>query len=109
ATFTTEGGDHVAWLISAGPVTAVPLLCFGVAARRIPLTMLGLLQYLTPTLQFLCGVLVVGETLSPARWGGVILVGCGLAVLSVGAVRKRNPISRDQLEQDRSDPAPSIV
>jgi chloramphenicol-sensitive protein RarD len=89
ATFTTEGPDHVAWLVSAGPVTAVPLLCFAVAARRIPLTMLGLLQYLTPTLQFLCGVLVFGEHLSAARWAGVIMVWAALGVLSGDALRQR--------------------
>lgn len=104
ATFTSEGPSHVAWLISAGPVTAVPLLCFAVAARRIPLTMLGLLQYLTPTLQFLCGILVFHETLSASRWFGVILVWCALGVLSADAL-----LTRNQVRRDRVDPVSSIA
>ena len=54
-------------LASLGVVTAVPLLLFGAAASRIPLSLLGLLQYLTPTLQLLCGVVVLHEGLPPER------------------------------------------
>ena len=67
-TFTTHGGWHVAALVSAGVVTAVPLLLFNSAARRLPLSMIGLLQYLTPVLQFLTGVLLLHEHMPPARW-----------------------------------------
>ncbi len=104
ATFTSEGPAHVAWLVSAGPVTAVPLLCFAVAARRIPLTLLGLLQYLTPTLQFLCGVVVFDETLSATRWVGVVLVWCALAVLSTDALANRGHTRRDPDQLDPLDP-----
>ncbi len=79
-------------LVSLGVVTAVPLLLFAVAARRIPLTLLGLLQYLTPTGQLLCGVLVLDESLPPARLAGFVLVWIALAVLALdawGAVRRR--------------------
>jgi len=55
-TFTTEGPGHAALLIGAGVVTALPLMLFGAAAVRIRLSTLGLLQYMTPTLQLLCGV-----------------------------------------------------
>ena len=58
-------------LLGLGVVTAVPLVLFGTAARRIPLTMLGLLQYLTPTGQLLCGVLVLHEPLPPERLAGL--------------------------------------
>src|SRR5215210_4646973 len=54
-TFTTEGAGHAALLVASGIFTAVPLVLFGVAAIRIPLTTLGLLQYLAPTIQFLIG------------------------------------------------------
>lgn len=79
-------------LVSLGVVTAVPLLLFGVAARRIPLTLLGLLQYLTPTLQLLCGVLVLDEGLPAPRLAGFVLVWAALAVLAadaVGTARRR--------------------
>ena len=60
-TFTTEGAGHAALLALGGVFTAVPLMLFGAAAIRIPLTTLGLIQYLAPTLQFAIGVLVYSE------------------------------------------------
>ena len=76
-------------LVGLGVVTAVPLLLFGTAARRIPLTLLGLLQYLTPTLQLICGVAVFHEPLPPARLAGFVLVWVALAVLAADAVGER--------------------
>lgn len=76
-----------ALLLSLGVITAAPLVLFGVAATRIPLTLLGLLQYLTPTLQLLCGVVVLHEPLPPDRLAGFVLVWIALAVLGVDAVR----------------------
>jgi chloramphenicol-sensitive protein RarD len=76
-------------LISLGVVTAVPLLLFGTAARRIPLSLLGLLQYLTPTLQLLCGVVVFHEPMPPARLAGFVLVWVALAVLAADALGAR--------------------
>jgi chloramphenicol-sensitive protein RarD len=76
-------------LAGLGIVTAVPLLLFASAARRIPLSMLGLLQYLTPTGQLLCGVLVLGEALPPARLAGFSLVWIALVVLATDAVAAR--------------------
>lgn len=77
-----------ALLLSLGVVTAVPLLLFAVAATRIPLTLLGLLQYLTPTLQLLCGVLVLDEAMPPSRLAGFVLVWIGLVVLAADAVAR---------------------
>jgi chloramphenicol-sensitive protein RarD len=74
-------------LVSLGVITAVPLLLFGAAASRIPLSLLGLLQYLTPTLQLLCGVVVLGEPLPADRVLGFVLVWCALVVLGADAVR----------------------
>jgi chloramphenicol-sensitive protein RarD len=76
-------------LVSLGVVTAVPLLLFGTAARRIPLSLLGLLQYLTPTLQLMCGVLVFHEPMPPARLAGFVLVWVALAVLGADALGER--------------------
>jgi chloramphenicol-sensitive protein RarD len=88
-TLTGHGVTHVALLISAGPVTAVPLLLYGAAARRIPLTTLGTLMYLTPTLQFLWGVLVVGEAMPAERWVGFGLVWLALVIFTVDLLRPR--------------------
>lgn len=74
-------------LVALGVVTAVPLLLFGAAATRIPLSLLGLLQYLTPTLQLLCGVVVFGEPMGGVRLAGFVLVWLALAFLAADAVR----------------------
>jgi chloramphenicol-sensitive protein RarD len=76
-----------ALLASLGVITAAPLVLFGVAARRIPLSMLGLLQYLTPTGQLLCGVVVLHEPLPPERLAGFVLVWVALMVLTADALR----------------------
>ncbi len=86
--FGSQGGGNMALLLLTGPVTAVPLVLFGTAARRIPLTWVGLLQYLTPVGQFLCGVLVFHESVPPARLAGFSLVWAALVVLAVDAVRQ---------------------
>ncbi|MCE0762644.1 EamA family transporter RarD [Pseudonocardia kujensis] len=86
-TFTSLGGFHAAMMVLAGPVTALPLLLYGAAARLIPLTTLGTLMYLTPTMQFLYGVLVNGEAMPLSRWIGFGLVWIALAVFTVDLVR----------------------
>ncbi len=78
----------------AGVVTAVPLLLFAAAARRVPLTVIGLTQYLTPLIQFLIGVLLLGEAMPTARLIGFILVWVALIILTIdvfrNSVRGRN-------------------
>lgn len=85
--FGTEGAGISLLLVSAGVVTVVPLVLFGAAARLVPLSMLGLMQYLTPTLQFLCGVVVFHESVTAARWVGFSLVWLALCVLTGDMVR----------------------
>jgi chloramphenicol-sensitive protein RarD len=85
AAFLHGSAGRSALLFSLGVVTAVPLLLFAVAAQRIPLTVLGLLQYLTPTLQLLCGVVVLGEELTASRLAGFALVWVALIVLATDA------------------------
>lgn len=87
ATFSGVGPRHTAALVALGVVTAVPLLMFGGAARRLPLSVIGLLQYLTPTMQFVIAVLVFGEEMPPARWAGFALVWVALVLLSVDGLR----------------------
>lgn len=82
-----HGGAHMAALAGTGVVTAVPLLLFGAAARRLPLSVVGLLQYAAPTMQFLVGVLVFHEEMPPARWAGFALVWVALVVLTTDGLR----------------------
>ena len=84
---TSGDATTVVLLVLLGPVTALPLLAFGGAATRIPLSTLGLLQYLTPVIQFLIGVVVFGEAMSTSRWVGFILVWVSLAVITVDGLR----------------------
>lgn len=86
-TYTTEGVDHALLLAAAGPVTAVPLLLFSACVTRVPLTTVGMLQYLTPVLQFLIGWLIVGEAMPASRWIGFALVWTALVVLTWDALR----------------------
>ena len=85
--FGNDGWGTTALLATTGVVTATPLTLFAVAARRIPLSLLGLLQYLTPACQFLIGVLVFREDMPPERLAGFLLVWLALALLSADALR----------------------
>jgi chloramphenicol-sensitive protein RarD len=73
--------------VLAGVVTALPLLAFGAAAVRLPLTSIGLLQYLTPVVQFLLGVIVFSEQMSALSWVGFAVIWLALTVFSVDAFR----------------------
>jgi chloramphenicol-sensitive protein RarD len=81
---------HLLLLVSAGPVTALPLLFFAGAASRLPLSTMGLLQYVTPVMQFVIGVLLLREATSPALLFGFSLVWVALAILGFDGVRHRN-------------------
>lgn len=98
--FFGNGVGHSLLLMAAGPVTAAPLLLFGVAAQRIPLTTLGILQYLTPALQMVWGVAVMHEVMPPSRWAGFVLIWVALVVFTTDAlVRAR----RARSERSRPD------
>lgn len=86
AAFTNRSVGEDLLLVGLGMVTAVPLLLFGAAATRIPLSLLGLLQYLTPTLQLICGVVVFDEDMPPVRLAGFVLVWIALGLLAVDAI-----------------------
>ena len=87
-----SGSMEAAVLIGFGIMTAVPLILFGAAASRIPLSMIGFIQYLTPVLQFSAGYFILGEEMPPVRWIGFGLVWVSLVILTSDAFR-RKPIS----------------
>lgn len=86
-TFGTVGALHTVLLVLSGVATAVPLLLFAAAARRIPLSTVGLLQYLTPCMQLAIGVFVYGEPMPPVRLVGFVLVWAALAVFTGDSLR----------------------
>jgi len=77
------------WLVGLGPATTVPLLLFAFAARRISLTTLGLMQYLSPTIQFLLGLWLFNEPLTPNRLIGFTLIWTALVIYTADGVRAR--------------------
>jgi chloramphenicol-sensitive protein RarD len=81
-TLTDGSFGHVALLAGSGVVTAIPLMLFNTAATRTPLTIIGLLQYLAPVLQFLIGLLVQHEPMPASRWIGFLLVWGALLILT---------------------------
>jgi chloramphenicol-sensitive protein RarD len=85
--FATEGAGYALLLAASGPVTAVPLLLFAASVTRVPLSIVGLLQYLVPVLQLLCGLLVFDEAMPTGRWIGFGVVWVALAVLSADGIR----------------------
>ncbi|MFM2721167.1 EamA family transporter RarD [Microbacterium mcarthurae (nom. nud.)] len=96
----TMGGHgiaHTALLAAAGVITAIPLLLFAAGARRAPLSLLGLIQFVAPILQFIIGVWVLNEPMTVERWIGFALVWLALVVLSVDSLvaarRRRTSIS----------------
>jgi chloramphenicol-sensitive protein RarD len=79
---------HVTVLLAcAGVVTAIPLLLFGAAAGQVPLSTMGLLQYLTPMMQFILGLVVFHEAMPASRWAGFALVWAALLVFSMDSLR----------------------
>jgi chloramphenicol-sensitive protein RarD len=93
-TFGTEGAGHSLLLVSSGIATAVPLLLFAAAARRIPLSTVGLLQYLTPLMQLAIGVFVYDEPMPAARLAGFVIVWVALAVFTADSLRHARAGSR---------------
>lgn len=91
--FLTTASDTTRWLlVMAGPFTAIPLLLFATGARKIPLSILGLLQYLSPTLQFLLGVWLFKEAFTLDRLVGFALIWAALALFAgEGLARRQAP------------------
>jgi chloramphenicol-sensitive protein RarD len=90
-------GPHPGWgsdsdttwlLVAGGFITAIPLLLFAISARRLDYTTMGFIQYLAPTLQFLCGVLLYNESLTAVHIASFGLIWLALAIFSADAVRR---------------------
>ena len=90
----TAGTAHTVLLLLAGGITAIPLLLFAAAARRLPLAYLGLTQYLAPVIQFLIGVFIFREDMPFARWLGFALVWIALVVLTIDMFRSNRAARR---------------
>jgi chloramphenicol-sensitive protein RarD len=84
--FGHHGAVHTTLLVLSGVVTAVPLLCFAAAARRVPLVTIGLIQFITPVMQLLCAVLLLGEHLPAERWVGFGIVWVALLLLTTDSL-----------------------
>ncbi|WP_374238052.1 EamA family transporter RarD [Microbacterium sp. SS28] len=85
-TMGQEGAGHTALLLFAGVATAIPLLLFAAGARRAPLTLIGILQFVAPILQFVFGVWLLGEPMTLERWIGFGLVWVALTLLTVDSL-----------------------
>ena len=80
-------------LISAGAITAIPLLLFNGSTNRLPFTTIGLLQYITPTLQFSVGVWIRHEDMPTARWVGFLIIWVSLTTLAIDLVRSGRAVN----------------
>ena len=87
-TFTGFGALHVVIVLATGPATAIPLILFGAAARRIPLSWIGMLQYIAPTLQFIIGITILGESMSVTRWIGFLIIWIAVILLCTDMIRQ---------------------
>ena len=97
-TMGTVGPWHTVLLLMAGVVTAIPLLLFAAASRRLPLIFMGFIQYFAPFIQFLVGVFVLQEPMPPERWIGFALVWLALLVLTFDLVRSARSARRAPVE-----------
>jgi chloramphenicol-sensitive protein RarD len=85
------------FILGAGPTTAIPLLLFAYGAQRIPLSQLGLLQYIAPSIQFVVGWLAFHEEISLDRWIGFSLVWIGLLIFAATSIRRRPALPLEDL------------
>ncbi len=92
STVTHQGPGYLVLVLLTGPLTAVPLLLFGAAATRIPMTTLGLLNYVAPIMQFIIGILVFHEQMSTMRWAGFGLVWLALTIFTWDSLARRRAL-----------------
>ena len=108
-TFTADGAGHTTLLVLSGVVTAVPLLLFAAAARRIPLVTVGLIQFITPVLQLVVGVTLLGEHVSGRLWVGFGIVWVALVLLSYDSLTATRSSRRAAAaEREPGCPEPTV-
>jgi chloramphenicol-sensitive protein RarD len=108
-TFAEHGAGHAALMATGGVVTAVPLVLYGAAVIRIPLSTVGVLQYITPSLQWIIGVLVDHEPMPLVRLAGFALVWVALAVFTADAVGTARRRARVRLASRAAQDAPGAT
>jgi chloramphenicol-sensitive protein RarD len=86
-TTTQQGLGTTALLMGLGILTVIPLLLFGYATPKVPLSLMGLMQYTNPTIQFILGVVVFQEAMSPTRFIGFALVWIALTILAIDGLK----------------------
>ncbi|MEM8617430.1 MAG: EamA family transporter, partial [Pseudomonadota bacterium] len=82
-----EGGADIAWLLASGPITAVPLILFAIAAKRLRLSTIGMMQYIGPTLQFLISIYLFREPFSSLHAVAFGFIWIALIIFSLDSVR----------------------
>jgi len=85
---TQNGWQGVAGLAIFGVLTAIPLILFGSAAENLPLSWVGFMQFMAPTIQFILALTVLNEEMPPARWAGFMLVWLALVILTTDALKR---------------------
>ena len=88
-----HGWGLTALLVGAGAVTAIPLLLFNGSTNRLPFTTIGLLQYITPTIQFSIGVWVLNEEMPTARWIGFLMIWAALVALAFDLIKSSRTVN----------------
>lgn len=89
--FINTASDTTRWLlVAAGPITAIPLLLFAAGARKIPLSVLGLLQYIGPTIQFALGIFLFHEAFTSGKLVGFLMIWSALALYAAEGLWKRS-------------------
>ncbi|MFC4376032.1 EamA family transporter RarD [Nocardia halotolerans] len=101
----TSSPAHFGLMLATGPVTLLPLLLFAVAAQRVPLSTMGILQYLTPALQMAWGVVVMHEPMPASRWMGFALIWAGLVVFTTDAFARSRRHRRTTTAEPADVPA----
>ena len=95
AMFLNDSLSTNLWLILAGPITVIPLALFTMGARLLPMTSVGILFYVTPTLQFLCGILVFDEAFNQDKLIGFAAIWIGLFIFSYSLLSNRVKIASE--------------
>lgn len=101
STFLSEGPSHTALMIISGLITALPLILFAQGAKMLPLSTVGMLQYMTPTMQLLWAVFVTQEHMSTERWIGFVIIWIAVALYMLDLLRMRKESSRINLDQPK--------